>query len=354
MTDERQRCGMPCLIHDHDCDRSPRHTGVHRDVQQKGDHSCEWGPPGPEDVPTLLAVVARLRAELTDATGVAFKCANCGLWHHDDEPGNQDARCDECGHAQPRGEAEFLPALAALKAQRDTFRLEAVATAGKLAEAEARIQELEDGWEQDAKRLRAELAKRCDLDDCERFREWLAGEKAEADKRARRAETERDKARADLVEEQARHGELIAAMQRLQHAAEQARVDRDAARAEADRITQQVRTFASELDPGPDCAPEDRWDRGWDAAMRRVARRLRALGGEEEAPNERAGLKAEAIKTLRDAIEVLEQQPCVFWACKGPDAPFEDMVTCQLCAAVQDLRKVLATAGDGEEATRDV
>jgi hypothetical protein len=57
----RNRCGMPCLTHPHDCDRSPGHTGVHRDVQQKGDHSCEWDTPGPQDVPTLLAALEKSR-----------------------------------------------------------------------------------------------------------------------------------------------------------------------------------------------------------------------------------------------------------------------------------------------------
>jgi hypothetical protein len=54
---------------------------------------------------------------------------------------------------------------------------------------------------------------------------------------------------------------------------------------------------------------------------------------------------AEPIEPIRDAIEVLEQAPCTFWACKGPDAPFEHMVTCRVCAAVQDLRKILAEFG---------
>lgn len=45
----------------------------------------------------------------------------------------------------------------------------------------------------EVERLRAELAKRCDMDDCEKFREWLSGEKADADKRARQAETARDR-----------------------------------------------------------------------------------------------------------------------------------------------------------------
>lgn len=64
----RQRCGMPCLTHPHDCDRSPRHTGVHRDVQQKGDHSCEWDTPSAKDVPALIAEVKQLRTDLFHMT----------------------------------------------------------------------------------------------------------------------------------------------------------------------------------------------------------------------------------------------------------------------------------------------
>lgn len=58
---ERPRCGMPCLTHTHDCDRSPGHTGFHRDVQQKGDHGCAWNTPGPKDVPALIAALSRSR-----------------------------------------------------------------------------------------------------------------------------------------------------------------------------------------------------------------------------------------------------------------------------------------------------
>lgn len=67
---ERSRCGVPCLKHDHACDRSPGHTWPHRDVQQKGAHSCEWDTPGPDDVPALLRMVERLRGELEAAATV--------------------------------------------------------------------------------------------------------------------------------------------------------------------------------------------------------------------------------------------------------------------------------------------
>jgi hypothetical protein len=63
MTEHRRRCGIPCLTHQHTCDRSPLHTGVHRDVQQNGQHTCEWDTPGFEDVEALTAEVGRLRAE---------------------------------------------------------------------------------------------------------------------------------------------------------------------------------------------------------------------------------------------------------------------------------------------------
>jgi chromosome segregation ATPase len=59
----RQRCGMPCLKHPHACDRSPRHTGFHRDVQQKGEHTCEWDTPHPKDFPALMTALRSTRAE---------------------------------------------------------------------------------------------------------------------------------------------------------------------------------------------------------------------------------------------------------------------------------------------------
>ena len=61
LTNERPRCGVPCLTHTHSCDRSSHHTGPHRDVQQKGNHTCEWATPGPQDIPALLAEVERLQ-----------------------------------------------------------------------------------------------------------------------------------------------------------------------------------------------------------------------------------------------------------------------------------------------------
>lgn len=68
---ERTRCGMPCLIHDHDCDRSPNHTAMHRDVQQKGNHTCEWATPGVRHMPALIDLAKRLRRERADARAEA-------------------------------------------------------------------------------------------------------------------------------------------------------------------------------------------------------------------------------------------------------------------------------------------
>lgn len=64
MPPERPRCGTPCLKHAHACDRSPRHTGFHRDVQQKGEHTCEWDTPHPKDFPALMAALRSTRAEV--------------------------------------------------------------------------------------------------------------------------------------------------------------------------------------------------------------------------------------------------------------------------------------------------
>ena len=51
---------------------------------------------------------------------------------------------------------------------------------------------------------------------------------------------------------------------------------------------------------------------------------------------------------LSETIESLERAGCQFLACQGPDAPFEDMVTCIVCASIQTLRNALTTA---QEAT---
>lgn len=50
------------------------------------------------------------------------------------------------------------------------------------------------------------------------------------------------------------------------------------------------------------------------------------------------------VSVLDETLRALLDLPCTFWACKGPDAPFEDMVTCRICAAVQDIRKALTDA----------
>lgn len=47
---------------------------------------------------------------------------------------------------------------------------------------------------------------------------------------------------------------------------------------------------------------------------------------------------------LQQLAEDLEGHGCIFFACQGPDAPFEPMATCRVCAAVQDLRKIIANA----------
>ena len=61
------------------------------------------------------------------------------------------------------------------------------------------LEKLRDDHKAEVDRLRAELAKRCDMDDCEEFREWLSGEKADVDKRARLAEADRDAARTQVT-----------------------------------------------------------------------------------------------------------------------------------------------------------
>jgi hypothetical protein len=53
-----------------------------------------------------------------------------------------------------------------------------------------------------------------------------------------------------------------------------------------------------------------------------------------------AGLPLIAIdRTLVvEGIEVLERIGCQFFACPGPDAPFEDMKTCYICDFLARLR----------------
>jgi len=55
------------------------------------------------------------------------------------------------------------------------------------------------------------------------------------------------------------------------------------------------------------------------------------------------------MRLLQKAIGSLEGAPCTFWACPGPDVPFENMKTCSICYALQCLRKLANQAMDVEE-----
>lgn len=48
----------------------------------------------------------------------------------------------------------------------------------------------------------------------------------------------------------------------------------------------------------------------------------------------------ELARRVENALEALEDTPCTFWACDGPNKP-RHMVTCTRCWAVRDLRLVL-------------
>lgn len=43
------------------------------------------------------------------------------------------------------------------------------------------------------------------------------------------------------------------------------------------------------------------------------------------------------VKTS-EILKVLEATPCTFWACEGPDKEPEDMITCNVCCLIYDLR----------------
>jgi hypothetical protein len=63
------------------------------------------------------------------------------------------------------------------------------------------------------------------------------------------------------------------------------------------------------------------------------------LNGIPAAPE--TALELDEMPTLASVIATLEGQPCTFWACEGPDMPFQNMQTCGVCASVQDLRKIM-------------
>jgi hypothetical protein len=56
---------------------------------------------------------------------------------------------------------------------------------------------------------------------------------------------------------------------------------------------------------------------------------------------------AGAAESIREALEILVDTPCTFWACKGPDAGRVPMQTCSVCATVITLREGLAKLGVG-------
>lgn len=57
------------------------------------------------------------------------------------------------------------------------------------------------------------------------------------------------------------------------------------------------------------------------------------------------------LRVLSELLEDLEGVPCSFFACQGPDEPFEPMATCRPCTAVQDLRKIIADAQESSMPT---
>ena len=47
---------------------------------------------------------------------------------------------------------------------------------------------------------------------------------------------------------------------------------------------------------------------------------------------------------FEDLVDTLNRVGCQFWACEGPDAPFEQMKTCIVCDLIVRIRMV-APAG---------
>jgi hypothetical protein len=63
-----------------------------------------------------------------------------------------------------------------------------------------------------------------------------------------------------------------------------------------------------------------------------------------------------AVRDLREALEASESAAstsCGFFACQGPDEPFEDMITCHVCRTTQLLRQALKRLGITPEASCD-
>lgn len=47
------------------------------------------------------------------------------------------------------------------------------------------------------------------------------------------------------------------------------------------------------------------------------------------------------ITVLKETEQWLLDENCTFWACEGPDAPFQDMKTCGRCQTIHEIRKTL-------------
>ena len=45
-------------------------------------------------------------------------------------------------------------------------------------------------------------------------------------------------------------------------------------------------------------------------------------------------------KEIQAVINTLNEIPCSFWACPGPNKPVESMATCKLCRQVKELRRI--------------
>jgi hypothetical protein len=51
---------------------------------------------------------------------------------------------------------------------------------------------------------------------------------------------------------------------------------------------------------------------------------------------------AKLSKMLRNALSLLADADCTFWACNGPSKP-EDMITCTHCWGLREIATVLET-----------
>ena len=60
-------------------------------------------------------------------------------------------------------------------------------------------------------------------------------------------------------------------------------------------------------------------------------------------------MKVDLEAAARQALEALAMIDCQFFACRGPDEPFEDCCTCIRCGAIQTLCEAMGTTMDEVE-----